>query len=182
MRLTDTTERYGFVAIVNHWVLAVVVFGLVVSGLVAVELAGETLRGALLGPHRAMGVLVLVGVAWLVLWWRVQPRRPGAIPGTPGWAALMRRGMHVFLLAGTIILSLSGILMAVFKGRDIEVFGLFTIPGQAELAWVAGPAREVHEIGGWLMLFAILGHAAVAAVHHLINHDATLLRMLGRSA
>lgn len=182
MRLTDTRERYGFVAIVNHWVLAATVFGLVVSGVVAAELAGDAARGAILGPHKAVGVLVLAGVAWLALWQAVQPRRPGAVPGTTAGAAFLRRAMHVFLIAGTIALSLSGIVMAVFKGRTVEVFGLFTIPAQAELAWLAGPAHEVHVIGGWLMLFAILGHGAVAALHHLINRDATLLRMLGRSA
>ena len=68
--------------------------------------------------------------------------------------------MHVFLVGGTVVMSLSGILMAVFKGRPVEVFGLFTIPAQAELTWIAGPAHEVHVIGGWVLLAAMLGRGA----------------------
>jgi cytochrome b561 len=40
----------------------------------------------------------------------------------------------------------------------------------------------VHVIGGWLLLAAVVGHAAVALKHHVLDHDATFARMVGRSA
>ncbi len=129
-----------------------------------------------------MGVLVLALVAWMVAWWALQSERPGPVPGTPRWEAFARKAMHVLLLAGTVILSVSGIVMATFKGKPVDVFGLFTIPAQAKTAWLAEAAHEVHVIGGWILLAAVVGHAAVALKHHVLDHDATLARMVGRSA
>ncbi len=181
MSIRDTAERYGLVAIVNHWALALAVVGLVVSGLVAAELAGETARRAILGPHKAAGTLVPLVALWLALWWAFQRGRPGAIPGTSGWEATSRRAMHLFLIAGTLVMGLSGVTMAIFAGRAVDVFGLFTLAAQQEVPWLAGAAHELHVVGGWMMAAAILGHGAVALKHHLIDHDGTFTRMIGRS-
>jgi cytochrome b561 len=182
MRWKDTASAYGRVAVVDHWALAAVVIALLVSGIIAGDLADGALRAAIVGPHKAVGVLVLALVAWMVAWWALQSERPGPVPGTPRWEAFARKAMHVLLLAGTVILSVSGIVMATFKGKPVDVFGLFTIPAQAKTAWLAEAAHEVHVIGGWILLAAVVGHAAVALKHHVLDHDATLARMVGRSA
>lgn len=181
MRLKDTATTYGTVAIANHWALAAVVIALLVSGIVAGELVEGALRTAVVGPHKAVGVLVLALVAWILGWWALQRDRPGPIPGTPRWEAFARRAMHVFLLAGTVILSVSGIVMATFKGKAIEVFGLFTIAAREKTPWLAEAAHEVHVIGGWILLLAVVGHAAVALKHHVVDHDTTFARMLGKT-
>jgi cytochrome b561 len=167
---------------VNHWALAAVVIALLVSGIIAGDLADGALRTAIVGPHKAVGVLVLALVAWMVAWWAWQRARPGPVPGTPRWEAFARKAMHVLLLAGTVILSGSGIVMATFKGKPVDVFVLFTIPAQAKTPWLAEAAHEVHVIGGWLLLAAVVGHAAVALKHHVLDHDTTFARMVGRSA
>ncbi|MFP4127278.1 MAG: cytochrome b [Alphaproteobacteria bacterium] len=182
MRWRDTAERFGTVSIINHWLLAAVVIGLLASGLIIGELVGEgAIRNALLGPHKAVGVLVLALVAWLPLWWALQGDRPGAIPGTPPLEAFARKAMHVVLLAGTAILTLSGIVMATFKGNPVDAW-LFTIPAQSKTPWLASAANDVHVIGGWILTAAVVGHALVALKHHLVNHDATLARMIGKTA
>lgn len=181
MRWRDTADRFGTVSIINHWLLAAVVIALLASGLVIGELVEEgAIRSALLGPHKAVGVLVLALVAWPPLWWALQGDRPGAVPGTPPPAAFARKAMHVLLLAGTVILSISGIVMATFKGKPIDAW-LFTIPPQAETPWLAAAAKDVHVIGGWILVAAVAGHALVALKHHLVDHDATFARMVGKA-
>lgn len=182
MRLQDTSDTYGAVSIVNHWLLAAVVIGLSATGVAVGEFLEGEVRSAVVAPHKAMGVIVLALLAWMLVWRLTQPSRPGAIAGTPPAEAFARKAMHAFLVAGTVVLSLSGVLMSLFKGRPIDVFGLFTIPGQAKVDWLAGAAHEVHVIGGWLLIVAIAGHAAVALKHHLVDHDATFARMVGRGA
>lgn len=181
MMWRDAADRFGTVSIVNHWLLAAVVIALLLSGLVIGELVEEgPIRAALLGPHKAIGVLVLALTAWVPVWWAMQSDRPGAIPGTPPLEAFARKAMHVLLLGGTVILSLSGIVMATFKGKPIDAW-LFTIPAQAETPWLASAANDVHVIGGWILLVAVAGHAAVGVKHHVVDHDATFVRMVGRS-
>ncbi len=182
MRLKDTADAYGGVAIVNHWLLAAVVIALTVTGVVAGEWLDGPTRTALLAPHKAAGVAVLAVVAWMGVWRLSQRQRPGAVPGTPPLEAFLRKAMHAFLILATVVMSLSGIMMATFKGKDINVFNLFVIPAQAETPWLAEAAHQVHVVGGWILLFAVVGHAAVALKHHLLDHDATFARMIGRSA
>ena len=182
MTLHDSSTAYGAVSIAMHWLLAAVVIALLATGVVAGELLDGATRNAVLGPHKAAGVAVLAVVAAMGLWRLTQRTRPGAIPGTPPVAAFARKAMHVFLILGTVALSVSGVVMAVFKGKDINVFNLFVIPAQAETPWLAGAAHEVHVVGGWILLVAVLGHVAVAAKHHLVDHDATFVRMVGKGA
>lgn len=182
MRLNDTADAYGVVAIVNHWVLAAVVIALTVTGVVAGEWLDGPARAALLAPHKAAGVAVLAVVAWMGLWRLGQRERPGAVPGTPPVEAFLRKAMHAFLVLATLVMSVSGIMMATFKGKDINVFDLFVIPAQAEIPRLAGAAHEVHVVGGWILLVAVVAHAGVALKHHLFDHDATFARMLGRGA
>ncbi len=182
MPIRDNAHTYGTVSVITHWLLATLVIALLASGLLAAELLGEEARAALLAPHKALGVLVLAVVGWSALWRTLQPVRPGAIAGTPAAEALARKTMHAVLMLGTVLLSASGVVMAVFKGKAVQVFALFTIPARAEVPWLAATAHDVHVIGGWLLTAAVLGHAAVALKHHFVDHDATFARMLGRGA
>jgi cytochrome b561 len=182
MRLNDTKAAYGGVSVATHWLLAAVVIALLVTGVVAGELLEGEWRKAVLGPHKAAGVAVLALVAVMGLWRLTQRERPGAVPGTPPVEAFVRKAMHAFLVVATVALSASGIVMAIFKGKAINVFDLFVIPAQAKTPWLAGMAHEVHVIGGWILLIAVVGHAAVAMKHHLVDHDATFVRMVGKGA
>jgi cytochrome b561 len=182
MSLNDTKDAYGSVSIASHWLLAAVVIALLATGVVAGELLEGELRKAVLAPHKAAGVAVLALVAIMGVWRLFQRERPAAIPGTPAAEAFGRKAMHAFLILATVALSASGIVMAIFKGKAINVFNLFVIPAQAKTPWLAGMAHEVHVIGGWILLIAVVGHAAVAMKHHLVDHDATLARMVGKGA
>jgi cytochrome b561 len=182
MSWNDTRDAYGGVSIATHWVLAAAVIALLATGVVAGELLSDAARTAVLGPHKAAGVAVLAVVAVMGLWRLTQRERPGAVPGTPPVEALARKAMHGFLVLATVAMSVSGIAMAIFKGKAINVFNLFVIPAQAETPWLAGPAHEVHVIGGWILLAAVVGHVAIALKHHLVDHDATFARMVGGGA
>lgn len=175
---TKVENAYGTVSIVNHWLLAAIVIGLLFTGFVAGEFVEGETRTAWVSPHKAVGVLSLALLAWVVLWRFLRPEKPGPVPGTPPWEALARKAMHAFLILGTAILAVSGIVMAIFKGKAVDVFGLFAIPAQEKIAWLAASAHEVHVIGGWILLFAVLGHAGVALKHHAIDHDSTFSRMV----
>jgi len=184
MRVRDNADTFGGVSIVNHWMLAAVMIALLLSGFVIGELLADdsAVRSAIIHPHKAVGVLLTAWVVWMLAWWRIQPSRPGPMPGAAGWEAAARKAMHGFLIVGTAVLILSGVVMSLFSDHAIDVFGLFVIPSQGEVGWLAGPAHAIHEIGGWIMLGAVAAHALVAVKHHLVDRDPTLARMTGRGA
>jgi len=182
MALRDTSARFGAASVLNHWILAIVVIALLISGLLIAEVLGETTRALLIPGHKWGGGLAVALVVWMLVWRFSHSNRPGALPGTPKPEAMARAGMHAVLLIGTLVLTLSGVQMSIFSGHDVNVLSLFTIPAQDKNEAIAGWAHQVHTVVGWVMVAAVAAHAAVGAKHHVLDRDETFLRMLARRA
>ena len=172
----NTPDNYGWTSIALHWLVAVAVFGLFGLGLWMTGLDYYDAwyqRGPAL--HKSAGVL-LFGIMLARLAWRLgnpQPRLSGA-PWEQHAAHLAHGLLYILLYA----LMVSGYLISTADGRDIDVFGLFSVP-----ATVSGKNQEdvaglVHEILAWGVIGLTAVHAAAALKHHFINHDTTLTRML----
>ncbi len=183
--LKNTDKGYGWVAIVMHWIMALVIFGLFGLGLYMVELSyyDSWYRGSLT-LHKSIGMTLLL--LWLArVVWR-------CINVSPKSAVLNRRErleqaaahwMHIALYTVILGLMASGYLISTADGRGIEVFELFTVPA---LPWsidnqedVAG---DIHEILAWSLIAMAAIHALAALKHHFIDKDKTLTKMLKPTA
>lgn len=168
-----------------HWAIA-----LLMIGLLAVGWAMATFELYALYPlHKAIGVLALLlivprAVMRLLQGWPQPVGRYGAL--AHGVALLV----HWLLLAGTVLMPLSGIVMSGAGGHGVSVFGWQLIaenpdpanPGDVlpfNAAW-AGLGHTVHELAGYVLMAAVLLHVLGALKHHVVDRDRTLLRMLGR--
>ena len=176
--LRDGPRSYGLVSRVNHWSVALVMLGMLGSGLVLehAPLARET-AGAIMDWHKAIGVTVLLYGAWRVAW-RLYERFPAAASAMPAWQERASKAVHVLLLVAIVAMPLSGIFMTLYNDRSIDVFGL-VIPAQGSVEWLAESAEAVHEIGANVLLGLLALHVGAALKHHLVDRDATLRRMLG---
>jgi len=181
MPVMDTKERFGAVSIFNHWTLAALVLGLLVTGLVIAEVLPESTRGYLIPLHKQVGIVAAVAVIWMGLWRFTQKSRPGPVAGTTPPEAKVRAAMHAALMLATALLALSGVMMSILGGHDVSVLGLFTIPASGGDESQAAVPHLVHKYVGWAMVVAVILHAAVGVKHHVLNKDETLTRMLGRN-
>ena len=70
MRIINTNDRFGIVTIFLHWVIAVLMIGLLILGLymVAMPISLEKLK--FYGWHKEYGFLVL-GLAIIRVFWRL---------------------------------------------------------------------------------------------------------------
>ena len=180
MKLHDTRTAYGWMSIVNHWSVAALILGLLVSGMVLENMAGGPAKGMLVGLHKQAGVLALLLTLWRI-GWRMTQENTGALESASPWAARARATVHLLLLAASVALPVSGMLMSLYGGHDIAFLGL-TIPSPGEVPAIAGPAHAVHGIGGKVVIAGVAAHALAALKHHFLDRDVTLVRMLGRSA
>lgn len=179
----NTEDGYGLVAVVLHWLVAGVVAGLFALGLWMVELSyyDPWYRRAP-AIHKGAGVL-LFGVLLARLVWRLVNPRPRPVSALSLLERSVSAAVHGLLYLLLFAVMIAGYLISTADGRGIEVFGLFKVPaviaglpGQADLA---GDAHLVLAVA----LVALSGvHALAALKHHFIDHDRTLLRMLGRGA
>lgn len=182
MRWRNTSDSYGLVSIALHWLVALTIFGLFGLGLWMVELgyydAWYQRAPAL---HQSIG-LVLFAVVVVRLLWRFAEPVPRALASQ---SVLERRGavlVHGLLYLLLLGLLVSGYLIGTAGGRGIPVFGLFEVPAlPMQFEDQEDVAGEIHAWLAWSLIILAAGHALAAVKHHVIDRDATLVRMLGGS-
>ena len=76
MSLKSSPTRYGGVAIAIHWISALAVLAMLVSGLGAAKTGDATVALTLLRGHAVMGVLVGILTLLRVVWFLAIDRRP----------------------------------------------------------------------------------------------------------
>lgn len=171
-------SSYDFTSRINHWVIALAMIGMLGFGLyLAYAGLPRAERGDLIGMHKAIGVLVFGFGLWRVFW-RILQGFPKSLSVMPAWQETASKLAHWALLAGILLMPISGIVASLFHGRAIDVFGWFTIPAQAELSWLASLGSGVHQYAGYGLIGLIALHAGAALKHHFYDADPTLQRML----
>jgi cytochrome b561 len=183
MQVFNSRLRYGAVAVGLHWLVALLIAGMIGLGFAMVRYfeapAELATKFTLYQWHKSFGITILA-LALLRLGWRqLNPVPP--LPGTlRPWERVLARGTHAALYGLLLATPLAGWVMASASSLPTgEVFGLFTLPalvGSDEAMY--GIAREVHEILAWSLVAVVALHVAGALKHHFVLKDDVLLRML----
>lgn len=177
--MRNTVESYGPVARGLHWAIGLLLISQVLGGIYAFEFMERSAdRSALIGVHKALGVilllLVLVRLAWRL--YDAAPALPAALPERLKQFARMGHGA---LYAFMVLLPISGVLIGAYADRPTDVFGLFVIPAFFE---ANEPMHELfegaHKYGGWAFGVFVLGHIALALWHKFMRKDGVAERML----
>lgn len=180
MQWRNSSDQYGLVSVVIHWLVALAVFALFGLGLWMTDLTyySEWYRTAP-ALHKSIGVTVFALMLLRVLW-RLFTPAPASVSSHASVVRLLSRLGHGLLYLGIFIVLISGYLISTAEGRGISVFGLFEIPALVSgLPDQADAAGAIHFYVAWaLVVFAVL-HGLAALKHHLFDRDETLKRMLG---
>ncbi len=178
--LRNTPRGYGLVAIILHWLVALVVIGLFSLGIWMTEL-GYYDDWYKRGPeiHKSIGIVLFIIMLGRVVW-SVVNVQPEDEPGTSTMQRRAAHGMHRLLYVLLFAVMISGYLISTAVGRPIQVFDLFAVPatifGIDNMEDVAG---EVH----WYLALTLISfaglHTLAALKHHFIDRDRTLIKMLG---
>lgn len=155
--MTQQHSTYDRISRVNHWLVAVLMIGMLIFGFYAFRaVPSGPNKGALIGIHKAVGLLVLVLGGWRV-GWRL---RQGFVKSLQtGWQDKAAHLAHWVLLAGIVVMPITGVIGSFFGGRAIEFFGLFTIPAGPKVEWLSGASYQVHVIMAFVLVATVLAHA-----------------------
>ncbi|MFO8025472.1 cytochrome b [Thiohalophilus sp.] len=177
MRPGNTTTDYGPVAIIFHWLTALVIVGLFALGLWMVELTYyDSWYTEAPAIHKSVGLL-LFALVLLRLIWRLGNPRPEPL-GAPVEKRLAG-GMHLLLYLFMFAVLISGYLISTAKGKPIVVFDWFSVPATVhDLPDQEDIAGLIHFWLAWGLIILSSGHTLAALKHHYIDRDATLRRML----
>ena len=171
------TCTYTPVAKGLHWLMAVMILGLLALGIYMHDLPLSPQKLELYAWHKWMGVTVFL-LVWLRLAWRVT-HRPPALPKTlsPVMRVAAHAG-HAVLYVLMVVIPLSGWLMSSAKGFQTVWFGVLPIPDLVGRDKALGDVlQETHEALNLLLMLTLGGHLAAALWHHFVVKDDTLRRM-----
>ena len=160
-----------------HWLMAVLILGLLVLGLYMHELPLSPRKLQLYAWHKWAGVTVFA-LVWLRLAWRLSHPAP---PLSEALSPLNRRAAHAghtLLYVLMVAIPLSGWLMSSAKGFQTVWFGVLPIPDLLARDPALGEfLAGVHQVLNLSLMATLLGHVCAALWHHFIHHDDTLRRM-----
>lgn len=170
----SSTDRYGRVAIIIHWVTAAMVIGLMIAGSRAADMTDPEAKAALLRIHAPMGTAVLVLTLVRIGWWLLADTRPAEPAGVPRLQALAAKAVHGLMYLALLGLAGSGIAMIALSGAGDILFG--TAPGPLPDFWDFAP-RYGHAAMAWLMGAVVVLHVGAALYHQVVLKDRLLARM-----
>ena len=174
----NTTRKYSGLAMLLHWLIAVLV---IVTWRIseAAEEAARADREAIMANHFAIGVILFALVAVRLVWRQVSPPPPPS-PGHAPWERVLAKAVHFAFYTLLLVMPIAGWVAISSFGEPIDVFGLFTVPAlPVGIDEARGEAIfELHGTAGIALLVLIAVHALAAIKHTIVDKDGTLLRML----
>ncbi len=174
--LKNTSTQYGSIAISLHWIMAILIIGLLILGLYMTNLPIGLLKLKLYGWHKEYGLLVLALVI-IRLMWRFINITP--MLSLPSWEIIAARCTHWSFYLLMFALPVSGWMLSSAAGLPISFFGLFTLPDLVSANENLRMTMQlIHMWLAYAMIALLCLHIAASLKHHFINKDDILRRML----
>lgn len=174
----DSSNGYGFISILIHWVSALLILFLFGLGVYMVDLTYYD-DWYHKGPelHVSLG-LVLLLIMLLRIVWRIINPIPVDLPAKPAQqmtAKLVKFVLYLFIF----IVITTGYLITTAEGQPASMFNVIKFPVITQLSSAnVDIAGEVHEYLAWGIIALVILHALGALFHHFVMRDQTLVRML----
>lgn len=170
--------HYGRVAILLHWLVALLAAAVIALGWVVAGTArGSEGRELLLLIHRSLGLSIAAAMVLRLLWRRRHP--PPPLPGgSGGFEIALARLTHAALYLFFIAMPLVGYVNAAAEGHAVSLFGLAVIPPLLpENERPSQIANAIHLAGQYPLYLVVLLHVA-SALYHALRRDGVVGRML----
>ena len=161
-----------------HWLMAILLFGLLALGFYMHDLPLSPEKLKLYSWHKWAGVTAFLLVAFRLLW-RLAHRPPALPSSMPRLMQFAAHAGHLLLYVLMIAIPLSGWLMSSAKGFQTVYFGVLPIPDLLDKNKEIGDLLAlVHKSLNLLFVAVLAGHIGAALKHHFIDKDDILTRML----
>lgn len=166
-KVNKSMQRWPASSRLLHWISAL----LLLITWILMLVYGYTDSKVYIGLHKAFGMSVLFWTLARVVN-RLFTKAPPPLP-MPKWQVIISQLTHFALYALLIAMPIAGLLMSVYGGRPVDMFGLFEIP--VFVTPDRSAARfynDVHTDILWPMIIVFtLAHIGAALFHQFIMKD-----------
>lgn len=171
--LRNDQNHWGLISKLFHWIMALLIIGLLYVGLYMSDLPDSPDKFVLYGLHKSFGIIALGLVTLRIIW-----RLATVTPNLPDTLLLSKLSAPVLYLA-MLTMPISGIIMSQAGGHPISIFNTFMVPpfidtnpDLGKLAW------QIHGYAGKVFIALICLHILAALYHQLILKNNLLGRMI----
>jgi cytochrome b561 len=175
---TVAAAGYTAIARVLHWIMAVLVLGMIVVGIIIANEWGGAWQERLYNLHKSTGAVLLpLALGRLIYRWAVPPPPlPADISAIQQMAA---HATHYALYALLIAQPLIGWIATSAYPAPVPIYGLFNLP----LIWSENRALSeqlfsIHKVLGIAIAVVAAMHIGAALFHHFVRRDRVLMRMV----
>lgn len=175
----SSKSEYGIVTRLLHWLVAILIIGLVGLGWWMVDLSYyDRWYNRALDLHKALGISVLA-LATLKIAWVIADGKPGFPETMKPWERTAATAVHHLFYLLMLLIPVTGYLISTSAGDGISMFGWFEVPAVMPVGdTVRDIAIELHYWLAYGTAALAAGHAAAAVKHQWIDRDGTLRRMI----
>lgn len=168
MSAVQPIHKYTLAVRIFHWVGAL----LILAAFIAINLGDEYI-----GLHKSIGASFLIWTILRIIT-RVATKAPAPLPA-PAWQMAIAHLTHLALYVAMLAMPLTGMLMSMYGGRGVSVFGLFEMPMLVGVdADMARLMNAWHTDFVWTaMWLLIVLHIGAALYHQFVVKDNILARM-----
>lgn len=176
MQIKNSKNDYGVIAIILHWVMAILLIALLGFGIYMVDLPVGLEKLKLYGWHKEYGLLALFLVISRLSW-----RLGNILPrlDIPLWEIITARTVHWIFYAFMFAVPITGWLITSAAGLPASFFGLFVLPNLiAPNPHLVESFEAIHKWLSYGLIATLCLHVCAALKHHFIDKDNVLRRML----
>jgi cytochrome b561 len=164
-----------------HWLVALMVIGMIPTGIYMVERGKQTsfdaLTNILYDSHK-LGGFILIWIMVARLAYRLRKGAPASEPTLAPWERAVSHATHWAIYGLLFLVPMLGWL-GVSRYPALSIHGWFSLPSIATANEAA--AKEVfalHKLFAILLGALVLAHIGAAFRHHFIKRDGVLRRMM----
>lgn len=170
--------RYPRMAVVLHWIVALLIIALLATGWYMVGTAKDTPeRAFFFNLHKSLGIVAAILITALIVW-RIRHEVP-ALPATmPKWERMAAVLNHRLFYAFMVLVTAAGYLTSSFSKYGPKLFGIPLPHWGWEDAALRGDLAAIHRVAALVFAVLIAIHIAAALKHLLLDKDGVFQRMM----
>lgn len=132
-----------------------------------------------IGLHKALGVVFLLWVVLRLINLAIRPKMPAPTPKPPKWQTALAHLVHLGLYLCMLAMPIVGVLMSVYGGRAVSIFGIINIPVFVTPSrQMASFYNNLHTDVIFPIFLVLIGlHVAAAFYHQFILKDGLMNKM-----
>ena len=176
MKITNSSEEYGLLAKLFHWVTFIILIVQVPFGFYLVGLEFSDRRIDLENIHILIGITIFYFVLLRLIWKLFNPSPKSEHNFFKG-QNLIAKTNHFLLYVGIFAITISGVLKKLYMGEKLNFF-IFQYAFKESNFQLADSFYIVHIYANYLLITLVSLHILATVTHHVFFKDKILKKML----